>query len=131
MVDFPSFRRRSRPSGWREKIAPSPLPPPPSPSPMLRNSDLPTILEYRTNRAFGKSSGAHVLPERHQQPVNLDPVLPRQVLLEDTPSRFRARRSDESPPVGDPVNVDVDADLRSAAGNPQCEIRAFRPDAAK
>src|SRR5678809_1665163 len=44
-------------------------------SAMLDDSYLSAILEHRTRRALGQMPRANMLPERHEQPVDLDPVL--------------------------------------------------------
>jgi hypothetical protein len=72
-----------------------------------------------------------VLPKWNEQPIDLDPVLFGQMLLEDAASCFRRGRPDKSPPVSDPVNVDVDADLGGPAGNSEREIGALRPHTPK
>jgi hypothetical protein len=50
--------------------------------PMRRDADLPAVLKDRTRRALGQASRADVFSERHEQPVDLDPVFSRQLPLQ-------------------------------------------------
>ena len=49
---------------------------------MRRDAHLAAVLEDRTRRAFGQPSRADVFSERHEEAVDLDPVLPRQLPLQ-------------------------------------------------
>src|SRR5690242_21394877 len=69
-----------------------------------------------------------MLPERNQQPVDLDPVLFRQLALEREHRLLRRRGGDVAPTVRNPPDVHVDTDARLAAGDAEREIRALRPD---
>src|ERR1700687_3333138 len=72
-----------------------------------------------------------MLPKWHQQPVDLDPVLSRQLLLEGETRRLRCRSPNVAPSVRHTVNVDVDGDLGRAARDPEREVGALRTDSAK
>lgn len=47
-----------------------------------RHADLPAILQHRAGRALRQPSRADVLPERHEEAVDVDPILARQLPLE-------------------------------------------------
>src|SRR4051812_32260341 len=96
-----------------------------------RDTDLPAVFQHRTNRAFRKSTGANVLAERHQQAVDLDPVFSRQLLFQRQTRRVGRRSAHQSPPVGDAMHVNVDADLSCAACDAEREVGALRTDAAE
>src|SRR5689334_14399164 len=89
-----------------------------SPSTVISNPHLLTIIQNRTNRTLRQPPGANVLAERHQQSVDLHPVLPWQPLLEKPACRLRRIRVHEPPSVGDAVDVDIDADLGSPTRDP-------------
>src|SRR5688500_20393396 len=72
-----------------------------------------------------------MLPEWHEQPFDLHPVLPGQFLFEREPGCFRNNGAHIAPPVGDAMDVNIDADFRRPAGNPKGEICAFGPDTAE
>src|SRR5690349_19591076 len=74
---------------------------------------------------------ADMLPEWHQEPVDLDPVLLRQLVLERSHRSFWRRARDISPPVGHSVHVDIDTDALGPARDAHGQVRAFRTDAAK
>src|SRR2546423_9115609 len=100
-------------------------------SAVLRNPHLPTVFEHRTHRALWQPTGADVLAKGHKQTVYLHPVFLRKSLLQHAPRCIGCRSADESPAVGDAVNMHIDADLGGATGNAQSQIRALRSDAPK
>jgi len=63
------------------------------------DSNLPAVLEDRTRRALRQPPRTNVFAERHEQPIDLDPVLLRQRLLEREHRRFRHRGRDVAPGV--------------------------------
>ena len=72
-----------------------------------------------------------MLSEGNEQPIDLDPVLARESLLQRVAGCFGRGRAHEPPSVRNPVDMDIDADLCRAAGNPECEVRALWSDTAK
>src|SRR5882762_10764385 len=92
------------------------------------DTDLPAILEDGTHRALRKPSGTNVLSERHEQSIDLDPVLAREFFFQQPPCRLRRRRSHETPPVGDSVDVNVHTDLGCTARDTERQVRALRPN---
>ena len=56
--------------------------------PVPNDSDLAAVLQHRARRAPWKMPRADVLPERHEQPIDLDPVLPGELLLQGTHRRL-------------------------------------------
>src|SRR5262249_5085465 len=82
---------------------------------MPNDPHLAAVLEHRTSRAFWQMPRADVLPERHEQPIDLDPVLLRKLLLERAHARFRRRGCDVTPSIRHPMHMNVDADPLHAA----------------
>jgi len=56
---------------------------------VLGNANLSTILENGTNRALGETPCTNVLAKGHEEPVDLDPVLSGQALLEEVSGALR------------------------------------------
>ena len=77
---------------------------------MTRHANLLTHVEYGTGRAFGANPGADVLAERHQQPVDLDVMVFGKCRFECDHRPLRGCRPHVSPAVGDPVDMDINAD---------------------
>ena len=99
---------------------------------MCVNSRLPAKAQQRTRRAFGQLPRAHMLPERHEQCVRLNPLLAWQHVHEVIHRALWCRCMDDPPAIGHPMHVDVDADPRTLpATDPQRQVRTFRPDAAE
>src|SRR3954463_1676504 len=127
MVDLSPHRRCARP---RRRSAPL-TPAISCELAMVGDAYLPAVLQHRADRTFRQTARANVLSERHQQAIYLDPVFSGQPLLESETGSFRGLSPHESPAVGHPMNVHIDADLGRSAGNSQREVRAFRTHAAE
>jgi len=72
-----------------------------------------------------------VLAERNEQSVDPHLLVVRHHGVERDRRLLRRPRRDVAPPVGNPVDVDVDADERLATGDPKRQVGAFDPDAVE
>ena len=95
------------------------------------NPDLLAPLPHRAGGAARQLAGANVLAERDEQPVNFDPVLPRQYPFQFNHRLFRGSCRHVTPAISDPMHVDIDADPRLAAGNAERQVGALDPDAGE
>src|SRR5689334_19691688 len=92
---------------------------------MTRHADLLAVFEHWTRRALSSLAGADMFAERAEETVALDPVTLRKDLLERGHCLCGRARRNDTPAIGHAVDVDVDADARLAAGDAECEVRAF------
>jgi hypothetical protein len=74
-------------------------------------------------------SRADMLAERHQQPVDLHPILPREFGFESDHGLLWRSRLHVTPPVRHAMNMHVDADVRLAAGNTQHQVSTLGANA--
>src|SRR5687768_7932199 len=100
-------------------------------SAMFSHSNLAAILQNRTYRAFRQPSGANVLPERHEQPIDLYTILAGKFLLELATRSFGRRCSHVAPSIRNTMHMYINTDLAGTTRNPQGEVRALRTHPAK
>src|SRR5512133_1463629 len=74
---------------------------------------------------------ADMLPERDEQAVDLDPIALGKLRFERHHRLLRGGGGDISPAIGHTMDVDVYADERLTAGNPQDEMGALGPHTRK
>ena len=82
----------------------------------------PSLLAHVEQRAGGAARSAartHMLAKRHQQTVDLHPVLLRQHGFESDHRALRGAFGDIAPPVGDAMDMDIDPDKRLLTRNAQ------------
>lgn len=92
---------------------------------MRRYSHLPAVLEKGAGGALGAFTRADVFSKRHEQAVDFDPVFPWQNRHERCRGLFRCGGGDVSPTVCHAVHMDIDADVRLTACDPEDKVRAF------
>jgi hypothetical protein len=69
-----------------------------------------------------------VLPKRHKQTIDLDPIIPRQFFLELSPDLISASRFHVSPTRRHSPDMDVDAYSLVTSRDAEREVRALWSD---
>ena len=95
---------------------------------MPLDSALLAHVEHWTGGAARPAARANMLAKRHQQTVDLHPVLLRQHGFESQHRTFRSALGDIAPPVGDAMNMDIDPNGRLLTRNAQDKVGAFGTD---
>ena len=88
-------------------------------------------VQDRTDRAARTAPSTDVFPKRHQEAVDLHPVLLWEHGFECGHGLFWSLPMHISPAVGDAVDVNVDANTRLLTPNAQHEVGAFGTNAAE
>ena len=95
---------------------------------MLMNTSLLAHIEHRAGRAARSAPRTNMLAKRHQQTVDLHPVLLRQHGFESQHRAFRGALGHIAPAVGDAMDMDIDANGRLLTRNAQDQVSAFGTD---
>ena len=80
---------------------------------------------------MGSNAGADVLAKRHEERIDLHPILLRQKGFQRGGRFLGCLGGHVAPSIGDAVNVDVHADARLVARDSQHEVGAFDAHPAK
>jgi hypothetical protein len=88
-------------------------------------------VKYRAYRAARTVSSTDVLTKRHQEAVDLYPVLLWEHGFEGGHGLFRGTPTHIAPAVGDAVDVNVDTDTGLLTPNAQHQVGAFGTNAAE
>ncbi len=100
-------------------------------SPLAGNAHLTAHFQEGTGRASGSVAGTDMFAEWDEPLVDFHPVSGRQNVLQRLHRAFGRPGADISPPIADPVNVDVDADPLLIAGDSESKVGALRPNSRK
>src|SRR5687768_18038390 len=95
---------------------------------MARDPHLSAHIEHWAGRAFGADARADVLAEGDEQAVDRHPVAFGQLRLKGQHRLLRGLSLDVAQAIDYAVDVDIDANHRFAAGDPEREMGALRPD---
>src|SRR5215467_16144729 len=76
-------------------------------------------VEHRAGGAARSAPRTNMLAKRHQQTVDLHPVLLRQHGFESQHRAFRGARGHIAPAVSDTMDMDIDPNRRLLTGNAQ------------
>src|SRR5262249_9426804 len=96
---------------------------------MILDPSLLAHIRYRASGAVRPAPRTNMLAKRHQQTVDLHPILPRQHSFESQHSAFRGALGDIAPPVGDAMDMDIDSNRWLLTRNTQDQVSAFGTDA--
>ena|SRR5215510_7298131 len=98
---------------------------------MSLNTHLLTYVQYRTDRAARLATSTNMFAKRHQEAVNLHPVLLREHSFECRHRVLWGAPLYIPPAVGDTVDVNVDANTWLLTPNAQHEVGAFGTNASE
>lgn len=98
---------------------------------MTRNPHLLAHFQHGTSRALWALPRANVFAKRNQQAIDIYPMTLGKDRFECDHRFFRCGGLDVTPTVGDPMDVDVHADVGLAASDAQHKVGALRSDARK
>src|SRR5215470_10355742 len=98
---------------------------------MSRDISLLAHIEHRAGGAARPAPCTNMLAKRHQQTVDLYPVLLRQHGFESQHRAFRSALRHVAPAVGDAMDMDIDSNRRLLTRNAQDHVSTFRTYAAE
>jgi hypothetical protein len=92
------------------------------------DADLTTHREDRARRTVGETPCTYMFAKRHEQTVDLYPILSREDSFERSSGFFWRGRLHILPTVCHPMDVDINSNAWLTTGNAKYEIGALRPD---
>src|SRR5215813_14550971 len=98
---------------------------------MILDTSLLAHIEHRAGRAARSTPPTNMLAKRHQQTVDLHPVLLRQRGFESQHRAFRGALGHIAPAVGDAMDMDIDPNKRLLTRNAQDQVSAFGTNTAE
>ena len=98
---------------------------------MRLDADLLAHIQHGTGETVRKVTGANMLAEGDEQPVDLNPIAAREFGLKRHQRFFRSRSFHIAPAVGHTMDMNIHADEWLSTGNAQNQVCTLRSDARK
>src|SRR5262249_22155193 len=98
---------------------------------MILDTSLLAHIEHWAGGAARSAPRTDMVAKRHQETVDLHPVLLRQHGFESQHRAFRGALSNIAPPVGDAMDMDIDPNRRLLTRNTQDQVSTFGTDTAE